>query len=205
VLKHNGEKMKSGFQNDFRLDPLDPCNLPIEALEQLENRKKTEEERATLGLIRPIIHADFKGKKIVAVGSHYYSANWKTFIDFLMDYPKFVLGREWGQAEITKPVESRHQIMSWYVDACLFQQKQQIGSNGVYGVIPNGSLQAYILLAYDLYLLAHHSALQEDVLRRLKILDQFQGARYEILVAATCIRAGFDISYHYCPINFIAD
>ena len=48
---------------------------------------------------------------------------------------------------------------------------------------------------YDLYALRHHAALQDEVIRRLKIPDQFQGARYELYVAATCIRAGFDIAY----------
>jgi hypothetical protein len=40
-----------------------------------------------------------------------------------------------------------------------------------------------------------HLALQERLIGRLKHPDQFQGARYELAMAATMIRAGFDLEY----------
>ncbi len=52
-----------------------------------------------------------------------------------------------------------------------------------------------MLLAYDLYVLRDNMRLQDAVVRRLKNRDQFQGARYELFVAATMIRAGFEIDY----------
>jgi hypothetical protein len=51
------------------------------------------------------------------------------------------------------------------------------------------------MLAYDLYILKHHASLQRDVLRRLKQAEGFQGARYELFVAATLLRAGFDLDF----------
>jgi hypothetical protein len=88
-----------------------------------------------------------------------------------------------------------HPIIQWYIETCNFQKKQVPDKNGIYGVIPNGSMAAYILLSYDLYILQHHAAIQKDVIQRLKNKDQFQGARYELFVAATCIKAGFDLQY----------
>jgi hypothetical protein len=52
-----------------------------------------------------------------------------------------------------------------------------------------------LTLAYDVYVLRDHSKLQDDVLARLRHRDQFQGARYELFVAAMFIRAGCDIAY----------
>jgi len=96
-------------------------------------------------------------------------------------------------AEIRKPLADRHQILQWYDAVCRSQAKQTKDESGMYSAIPNGMMAAYLSLAYDLYTLRHHMALQEEVVRRLKISDQFQGARHELFVAATCIRAGFNI------------
>jgi len=179
-----------------KLVPVNPESLPKEVLDEWDRCKEAEKRRERLGLVRPIIHIDWKGYKLVGVGSQlHYSKKWKTFLDFLMDYIKTVLGGEWGTKELKKPFEKQHQIIKWYVEACNFQKKQTPNEDGMYEAIPNGALEAYVLLAYDLYILRHHSAFQEDVIRRLKHKEQFQGARYELLAAATCVKAGFDIEY----------
>lgn len=85
--------------------------------------------------------------------------------------------------------------MQWYDAMCNFQQKQKPDSDGIYKAVPNGAFSAYILLAYDLYVLKDNQALQDDIIRRLKIPDQFQGARHELFATATCIRAGFSIEF----------
>ena len=148
------------------------------------------------GKVRPIIHTDFKGYKMVAVGNQlHYSKSWKTFPDFLFTYIAQVLGSDWGNQELKKPYDERHQILKWYDGVCRFQDNQKKGENGIYSAIPDGVTAAYLRLAYDLYILRHHTALQKEVVRRLKNQDQFQGSRYELFVASTFIRAGFDISY----------
>ena len=63
------------------------------------------------------------------------------------------------------------------------------------GVEPNGPLHAYATLGYDLYVLKHNLILQHEVVNRLKRTAEFHGARYELLVAATFVRSGFDIKY----------
>ena len=148
--------------------------------------------------MRPIIHADWKGKKWIAVGDTLHASDqWKTFLDFLWDHIIFVLGRDWGRAELQKDPAARHPIVDWFARTCDLQAQasQSKGPDGVYALKPNGVAAAYFNLAYDLYVLRHHQALLDDVVRRLKLHDQFQGARYELLVTATCIRAGFDIEH----------
>lgn len=171
--------------------------LPETVVRKMQERERTELiRREKFGEVRPCIHADFDGNKFVAVGSELlYSNKWKTFPDFLFDYIKHVLGSDWGNTEIAKPLEQRHEIMKWYDAMCRFQKKQKKGPNGLYGSVPNGAMKAYLLLSYDLYTLRHHGALQKAVIDRIKNSDQFQGARHELFAAATSIRAGFEIVY----------
>jgi hypothetical protein len=161
-----------------------------------EHQQKEAKRQEEYGDVRPIIHADLAGKKIVAIGNEIaYSDKWKTFIDFLLDYPKLVLGKEWGQAEMSKPLEERHQILRWYDDLCDYSKMVRADESGALAGIPSGPMAAYLNFAYDLYALRHHMSLQEEVVRRIKHADQFQGARYELFVAATCIRTGFDVEF----------
>jgi hypothetical protein len=59
----------------------------------------------------------------------------------------------------------------------------------------SGVVGAYLSLAYDLYVLRHHSLLQQNLIDRLKNKQQFQGARYEIYVTSSFIKAGFNIVF----------
>ena len=154
------------------------------------------ERRARFGEIRPVIQADYMGHKFVAIGSEiHYSKQWRTFLDFLAYYIKHVLDPAWCKVELAKPLDARHEIMKWYDGMCRYQQRQQRSPDGLCGVVPNGAMRAYLLLAYDMYVLRHHSKLQAAVVKRLKHRDQFQGARHELFAAATCIRAGYHIEY----------
>jgi hypothetical protein len=52
-----------------------------------------------------------------------------------------------------------------------------------------------ISLAFDVYLLKNAGALDGKLVNRLKIKDQYQGARYEITVASIFIKAGWTIEW----------
>jgi len=172
-------------------------SLPPEVIKKFQGMQVNENKRRRkYGDVRPIIHAKHQGHDFVAVGSElHYSKKWKTFPDFLLSYIAKRLGGDWGNSEIKKPLEQRHQIMQWYDAMCHFQRRQQRDADGIYKTVPNGAFSAYVLLAYDLYVLNDNRALQDDIIRRLKIPDQFQGARHELFTAATCIRAGYSIEF----------
>jgi len=176
-----------------------PIEIPPEVMNKFQEFQRQEMENEKLyGKVRPMIHNNHQGHKIVTVGNRLHWAKekkWKTFPDFLMDYIKSTIGSGWGNTELKKPIEGRHQILQWYHKTCLFQQSQIPGKDGIYDAVPSGAFAAYLSLSYDLYVLRHHQSIEEDIIRRLKIKDQFQGARYELFVAATCIRAGYDIAH----------
>lgn len=148
------------------------------------------------GLGRPIISTEAFGQRLIAVKNKlYYSKKWQTFHDFLCAYLPDVLGAEWGNSEITKPFEQRHPILVWYHYLCEHQQKYVKEPGVPYSAPMTGAVAAYMRLAYDLYALEHNSELQSKLLSRLRNIDNFYGARYEVFVAAALIRAGFKIEF----------
>ena len=144
---------------------------------------------------RPLVHTNHQGKKVVAVGSEVFFGDWKTPVDFLEDYIKRVLTPAWGKAELAKPFAERHVVLQWYDSLCKLQAQQTPDADGIYRMVPNGAALCYLLLAYDLFTLRQHEALQASLVTRLRNKDQFQGARHELFAIAICIRAGYSIDY----------
>jgi hypothetical protein len=171
--------------------------LPQEVREAFIRHHLQEQDRVRrFGHVRPPISVDHAGHKVVAVGSRlYWAKNWKTFHDFLINYIAMVLGKEWGDAELKKPFKDRHPVVQWYHHLCELQAKHadQPGTGEIYSATATGPVMAYLALAYDLYTLEHHALLQRKLVDRLKLKDQFQGARYETYVAGAFVRAGFDV------------
>jgi SEC-C motif len=148
------------------------------------------------GLGSPIVSAEAFGHRFVAVKNRLlHSQKWRTFHDFLGDYIKMAMGPDWGNAELAKPLVQRHPILVWYHHFC-GQQRRFVKEPGkVHSATMTGAVAAYMHLAYDLYALDHNAELQEKLIGRLRDRDNFPGARYEVLVAATLIRAGFEIEF----------
>jgi len=170
-------------------------SIPAEVLlgfERMKAKQSLIEKQQGLG--RSIISIEFKGYRMVAVGSRmYYSQKWKTFHDFLLEYVRLIFGKEWGQAEFAKPFEERHPVVQWYEISHKYMKEDQKG-NGTINVAPmTGAMAAYINLSYNLYLLAHNVEIQERLIKRLKDTSQFRGAQYETYVAAELIKAGFSL------------
>ena len=188
-------KKKSPPPKKYKFVPVDESSVPEKVLEEVKRSRQAEKIRNKLGKPRPIISAEFDGKRFVSVKDRTYWGNWQTFPDFLMDYVKFIMGEDWGRKELKKSLHDMHPIMKWWVETCNWQKKQKRDKNGLFKVVPNWAFAAYLLLANDLYTLKHNAEVQEELVRRLKRKDQFQGARYELFAAATCVRAGFDIQF----------
>ncbi len=148
------------------------------------------------GFGRPIISTEFNGYRIAAIGNKLmWSQKWQTFQDFLGDYIRSALGHEWGNAELAKPLESRHPILVWYHHICLLQQRTIVEVGRVHSAPMTGAAECWFQLAYDLYSLEHNAELQQKLIKRIKDPEMFQGARYEVFVAGAMVRAGFDIEF----------
>jgi len=163
-------------------------------VEQHKMRERQRQEQQGYG--KPIISAEFKGYRFVAVGNQLHYGKWKTFADFLSDYIKRVLDSEWGNTEIKKPFDERHPVMQWYERMCRLQAEHFSKPNTVYSTPMTGAISAYTRLAYNLYLIAHNGKdIQTKLIARLKNKDNFQGAFFETQVAAWLIKAGFELEF----------
>lgn len=145
----------------------------------------------------PIISYQEHGIRFVKVREKlYHSKTWQTFHDFLFDYIKITLGEDWGNAELKKHKQEQNPILIWYQYVCELQQKHSQIPGEIYTGTMNGAAIAYLTLAYNLYLIAHNNKdIQTDLIRRLKNTESFHGAYYETHVAASFIKAGFDLDF----------
>ena len=193
---HGSISSERHYQNKA-VEPTPIKRLPPDFQKKIiEHQIKEKRVKEQYGNTRPIISEDFKDYKFVAVGNKlHYSKNWKTFHDFLFDYIKTCIGSDWGNAELKKENSERHPILQWYKYLCDFQRKNIRKEGEIHSAICTGPVGAYLSLAYDLYVLRHNSLLQDRLIARLKEKNQFQGARYEIYVTSSFVKAGFDIEF----------
>lgn len=199
----SGKKYKKCCGSKMQ-DKLNQNQIDVPAIQRKlqEISFKEMQREKTFGKINPVVHGDFKGFKFTAVGNEIHWEQLdkrKTFIDFLLYYPAYVFNKDsngnWGTSELQKPLEDRHVVLKWYDGIKRFQSELLKNEKGFYEAAPNGVMFSYLLIAYDLYILRHHQSFQDSIVNRLKHQDQFQGARYELYVAAACIKAGFDVEY----------
>lgn len=156
------------------------------------------------GLGRGIISSSIAGHRIVAVGAKtYYSKDWKTFHDFLRSYLIGQLGDNWFKAERAKPELQRHQIVCWFEKAWADAKRLGVEVDGVRTSPMTGAGRAFLNLAYNIYLIAHHAEpsrvdqLVGKFINKLKSdrTDDFIGTLFETYAAAAFLKAGFNIEY----------
>lgn len=196
----SGRKFKKCHGSLASLDSLQILNSPSmrQELQSMRARHEAQEfqRREQQGLGKPIISVQCQDHRIVAVGSTiHYSKNWKTFHDFLNDYPRIVLGKDWWMSEVAKAPEERHRILSW-ASRSYEQRKAYVEQTGQSFAQPiTGASSAYMHFAYDLYALKHAVEVQQLLINRIKCPQNFPGALFEVRVAAALLRAGFTLQH----------
>lgn len=144
--------------------------------------------------------AEFQGYRFRAVGSRlYWRPPQETFHVFLLNLLKWTLGEAWHREQLRFPFDQRHQIHKWcevtdeHWRSVVSNPRYRVGE--MWEAEPTGDVQSLVTLAYDVFHLLHRRCLPNELLERLKIYSEFQGARYEIAVAATFVRAGYQIKF----------
>jgi hypothetical protein len=169
----------------------------IDTSQRSEAREQIRIEQQGQG--KPIISAEQNGARVVVAGDTVYSSKkWRVFPDFLSDYIKNILDPEWGNSEIRKPFDQRHPILQWY-DVCSRQMtKLPKDEHGLIVFSASGAIRCYLGLAYNLYLIKHNVLLQDRLVQRLKDINNFQGAYYELIIANCLLRAGLAKQPLFC-------
>jgi len=183
---------------------MDPAGDSAFQMKLKEVEAEIAQREKQQGLGKPIISVDFQGQRIVAVGAKlYHSPNWKTFHDFLREYVFMVLGKDWLDDQQKKTFLEKHQILRWHDKALNEARNAKKGKNGIAFGAMTGAQRAFLNLAYNLYLISHHSdpAIASKVLDsfvgRLKSArtDDFIGKLFETYASAAFLKAGFEIEY----------
>ena len=136
----------------------------------------------------------FNERPLVSVRSTIYQTpKQSTFTNFLFNHGLLRLGDEWRETQNQLPLAEQHPLFVLHCQANHFVSKQPRQPGGHVSVVPNGPLSFCERFYYDLYTVDDNNVLQEELLKRLRDRDQFQGAMHELFVEATCLRAGFSI------------
>ena len=122
----------------------------------------------------------------------------ETFHEFLANFVKWTFGREWWLQQVAVPAHCQHIIIPWTKAWAANSRRQpletvntELGTSfTVRGSAPTSAL---LTLGYDLYCLQARDRLPVTMVERLRDRRKFQSVRYEIAVAATMLRAGFEL------------
>jgi hypothetical protein len=192
----SGKKRKKCHPNlKSRRPPLHDPAFVARAWAVIDEKLADERKRkAKFGDVLPVVHADAWGKRLVGVGNQIYSTNPEaSFADFLLQYLREALGLEWWRQEQAKPYIARHPVAQWETHAEELMRAGTPDERGRVSIPRDGRVAAYMVLAYDLYVVRQNTRFQEELIEQLRRREHFSGKRYELLVAAVFARAGFQI------------
>lgn len=124
-----------------------------------------------------------------------------TFYEFIEDYAINLIGESWWIEQEEEIAKEEQNAMFQYADYYQRHKQQILLKSKETGnpplIYPSGPILFWLTLCYDLFCLKHKFSLPEplNLIERLKNKDAFQGARYEIAIAASLIRAGCNVNW----------
>lgn len=124
----------------------------------------------------------------------------ETFHEFLIEVPlKGTFGETWYKGEMAKAAASdRHIVVRWltaFRELLAKHLPPNHRKGQVFAVPTTGETTELIALAHDLYLLQKIDRLPDGLVNRLRNHDGFQGARYEVAIAAAFVKCDFEIEW----------
>lgn len=96
------------------------------------------------------------------------------------------------ETEEKKPLEQRHPALQWMELSVAHSNRHRAADEQDFSI---GAGAEWHRLAYDLYTIRDNAKLEAEMKRRLLNPIDFQGARFELHVAALCVAAGFDLEF----------
>jgi hypothetical protein len=122
----------------------------------------------------------------------------ETFDDFQLNFLLWTLGKNWFDEQLLKPPGERHIILRWRDERNELLEKHRDPAAPQKEPVRaplTGNTKALQVLADDVYQLQHALKTPRKIVERLRNMREFQGARYEVLVASLFARCGFDVEF----------
>lgn len=150
-----------------------------------------------LHLVPSIVWQGYRWRAIWST-MHYRPLD-ETFHEFVIRVLQWAFGEEWRQAQLALPESERHVLLRWLESYGAWKKAHQREENKEaerrWGAVPSGEVLALHQFAYDVYCLQTVNQLPDFLVNKLKNIREFQGARYEVAVAAIIARAGYEITF----------
>lgn len=143
----------------------------------------------------------FEGRKVWAIGSRLYPNNppKQTFAEFLVSVLGTEMGDDWLTTQNALGPEEQHFVRRAYTEHIHWRHREaertERDAEGLWAAEPDGWTQYLLSLAFDVASLIQSGGIPDGTLRRLRSVDQYQGARYEVAVAAIFARLGCQIEW----------
>lgn len=172
--------------------------IPENIAKELFNQERAEKH---LNIVPSVV---FEGQRMRAIWSRLYPRLLKeTFHEFIISILLGLIGDDWRKEQMELDEKDRHILIKWIKSNFEMSKKAlEIGINEIdengnerWGYTPSGEAESLTQLAYDAFCLQIVNKLPSFLIEKLKDKVAFQGARYEIAVAAIMARAGFDIEF----------
>jgi len=180
---------------------LSESGLPLGLIEAVEksyaNYRRRQDWPLRHGAVLPSATAQLSdGTRAVSAGNKIFKIPMgESWFGFLYNLLAEEIGSDWFAGELDRPVGVRHILADWYVIVC----ERELDQDGLFTrhdhAAEIGTTLAFRSVAYDIFCLLQAMNLSPKLLARLRHPDQFEGARYELWVAATLARAGFTIEF----------
>lgn len=171
--------------------------VPPSVIAALSRRPASPEPH--IQFVPSVVH---KGNRMRAVWSGIYARPLhETFHEFLINLVKWTLGREWWAHQVAMAENLRHPAAQWvYAFGGLTKAApdvvvEEAEGRKIYSVTQSGPVAALLQFGYDLLCLQQKNRLPAHTVAKLRDDASFQGARYEIAVAAVMARAGCEIEF----------
>jgi hypothetical protein len=142
------------------------------------------------------------GQRFVATGT---GVSWapatQTRHEFYIQGLRRAFGKDWHESQQALPETDRHPVELWNAQFEALKAGKIDGapiereSATRFSAPMTSDVMALLCLGYDTYTVQHAAKMHEDLRKRLKDRDQFQGARYELAIAAVFARAGYEIEW----------
>ena len=145
---------------------------------------------------------EYQNQRVRAIWNtlHFRPLN-ETFHEFLILIAyKLTYSKDFYDQQVSLPPEKRHVTFKWWMAYCDFYAKYtsqfiKTKHGKIYYGDFTGEVKSLLQHAYDLFCLQTVNQLPDFLIEKLKDVHEFQGARYEVAVAAIMARAGFDIEF----------
>ncbi len=156
-----------------------------------------------INVVKPV---EFEGRTVWAIGSRIYhdSPPNQTFHEFMLGVLRGELGRNWAEAQAVLDPAEQHYLYRSFADYAAWTgriaREREPSSDGFWDAPASGSAAYLLSVAWDLTSLLHATkgGVPGALLERLREGAEFQGARYELAVAALFARLD-------CAIEFLDD